>query len=1034
MAYPYLLSSILKETWAIEPRHAESMGVLVASLLNGIEMEPAGDLPVLQVHTPTGDLLDGLPSAESILPDYNKAPKGSIAIIPLKGSMTKEDTLCSYGATSIAKFIRHAADHKNIAGIVLDIDSGGGAVNAIAPLIDAIEHAKSKKPVVAYADTAASAAYYTAVYCDQIILANDISAQVGSVGVMISFADMQPYYEKMGVKFHTVYAPESTHKNQAFELALQGKYDLIKSELLSPLARKFQDAVKKQRPNLNLSVEGIIAGKMFFATDALKHNMVDGIGNMEQALDVCEKLAQRSNSNIHSQKNARDMKFNAKIASLLTILAYTMLESKDGMVSLSEADIKQIKDAYKAKHKKELELQGLTFEDGHATLAEATLESIAELYDKDPQGSAAGTSVPPAGGAPGAAAGAAEGAGANADGGEGGAQESNAALEARIEQLVAQGSQNTQLIQKLMAQLERMSNPQTDIFVIPNNPAHAANGSKHNGYFNASGESWDKADALRPYNMRALGMPVVEGTSSLDLTTLIQDLGDYSKRRRQDLISFMRDNNILDVIFPFISGVNNIDVFTNMFLGEFTQAAQKAWTPKGTFKIQAEQVQIFPVKIDHAFEDMKAIETTWLSDLNKEGSNAYKTSFVGYLIKQMLLKAAQEDAIAAIKGVFIEPTPGEAGPYLNRMNGLLKYLRDKIAERKLIPITGLGEWNDTNILDYERQLIGQIPETWRDAPNMALYASKKYMEARFALKKKLEGSDVEYDSKKSTIDGYENIRLIAVPYMGESKRVFITPIGNIRQLEFIPNENKFVELEKEKRVINAICDYKRGIQALAVGKKWEDSETPNLEHQMIWCNDVDLPASQFVKMIANDTTPSAKEHTSLESVDNTQATAITNIDDLPVGSTCILKCGSNTNAPTIAKSGNFSKMSAAWNPSLGDTITLYRRGASDIVDLGRTTATTTATAFTADDATPSVDGATVFITVANTAATAITKLDDATVGEIYTIHGGSDTNAATIANSGNFSLTAAMTLSLGKWIKLYAMAGGKFVELDRSPA
>jgi hypothetical protein len=496
----------------------------------------------------------------------------------------------------------------------------------------------------------------------------------------------------------------------------------------------------------------------------------------------------------------------------------------------------------------------------------------------------------------------------------------------------------------------------------------------------------------------------------------------------------MRENNILERIFPFISGVNDMDVFTNLFLGEFTQAAQKAWTPKGTFEIQPEQVRIFPIKIDHSFEDMKVLETTWLSDLNKEGSNAYKMSFVGYLIRQMLIKAAQEDAIAAIKGVYQAPTPGVAGSYLHRMNGLLKYLRDKIAERKLIPFHGIGEWNETNILDYERQMIASIPELWRDAPNMALYASMKYMETRYALKKKLEGQNTIYDPNKSTVDGYENIRLIGVPHMGESKRVFITPVGNIRQLEFIPNENKFIEIEKEKRVINVFSDYKRGIQALAVGRQWGVDETPNYDHQLIWSNDVDLPSYVFINMLANDTTPSVKEHTRLRSVDNTQATAITDIKDLPIGGTCVLMCGSSTNAITIAKAGNFASLTAAWNPAVGDTITLFRRGATDIIDLERTTAATLATAFTADDTTPSVDGGNDFITVANTQATAITKLDDAVVGQTYTIYGGSDDHSATIANAGNFSLTAAMTLAVGSWIKLYAMAGGKFVELSRQNA
>jgi hypothetical protein len=143
-------------------------------------------------------------------------------------------------------------------------------------------------------------------------------------------------------------------------------------------------------------------------------------------------------------------------------------------------------------------------------------------------------------------------------------------------------------------------------------------------------------------------------------------------------------------------------------------------------------------------------------------------------------------------------------------------------------------------------------------------------------------------------------------------------------------------------------------------------------------------------------------------------------------------CGSSTNAITIAKAGNFSKLTAAWNPVKGDTITLFRRGATDIIDLSRTTSATLATAFTADDVTPSVTGATEFITVANSQATAITNLDNATVGKTYTIYGGSATNSATIANAGNFSLTAAMILGVGTWIKLYTMADGKFVELSRN--
>ena len=53
------------------------------------------------------------------------------------------------------------------------------------------------------------------------------------------------------------------------------------------------------------------------------------------------------------------------------------------------------------------------------------------------------------------------------------------------------------------------------------------------------------------------------------------------------------------------------------------------------------------------------------------------------------------------------------------------------------------------------------------------------------------------------------------------------------------------------------------------------------------------------------------------------------------------------------------------------------------------------------------------------------------MGELYTIYGNGSTNASTIANSGNFVLTAAMTLSEGHFIKLVKAEDNKFYEVAR---
>jgi protease-4 len=194
-----------------------------------------------------------------------------------------------------------AAASKKIDALVLDIDSGGGSVDSIPPMIEAIRRIQTEynKPVVASADLCASAAYFVAAYCDKIIANNNLSAEFGSIGVMMQFWDVQPMYEKAGYVFHKIYAPESTHKNLPFEKALKGDYDLIKEEELSPLAVGFQKAIKERRgTKLDLSIEGLLNGRMFYANNSKNEKLnaktvglIDEVANLDRAISHAGDLA-----------------------------------------------------------------------------------------------------------------------------------------------------------------------------------------------------------------------------------------------------------------------------------------------------------------------------------------------------------------------------------------------------------------------------------------------------------------------------------------------------------------------------------------------------------------------------------------------------------------------------------------------------------------------------------------------------------------------------------------------------------------------
>lgn len=282
-----VLTEILRHAWMMDLRAVNGFLPVVANWLNGndVMFEDRGRLQIkaAMAGTFTPDDID----------DLNDVPENTVAIVPMKGELLKYDDLCSYGTMSVAGLVKTAAMNKNIVALVLDVDSPGGSVNAIPPMLEAIRFAKQmKKPVIVHGDLVASAAMYVSVFADYIVADNELSSEFGSIGVMVQFADYTDFWEKQGVKLHTVYAPESTHKNAEYEKAIKGDYEPLQKNILSPLAVQFQEAVKGARgKKLNLLTDGLLNGKMFFGGDAVKAGLADGIGSLDKAVEMAYAFA-----------------------------------------------------------------------------------------------------------------------------------------------------------------------------------------------------------------------------------------------------------------------------------------------------------------------------------------------------------------------------------------------------------------------------------------------------------------------------------------------------------------------------------------------------------------------------------------------------------------------------------------------------------------------------------------------------------------------------------------------------------------------
>lgn len=335
-----ILAEVINRPWYIDKEIAASYAWAVKSLFDG-KMVFEGNRKDYEPRLITQSFSESSSSGQASKP-------GCVSIIPVQGPLMRKDQACGpVGMNTIGNYIKEANNDSSVDTIILDIDSPGGTVSGTAALGKVIR--ESKKPVIAYVnELAASAAYWLASQCDEII-ASDEKAEIGSIGVMLSFMDVQPAYELQGVKFHSIVSNLSEDKNRDFDEVRKGNYKEYKETVLDPLAERFINTVKEGRGN-KITDESIFKGRVDFADKAIEYGLIDSIGTMEFAIDRAYQLSKTKGGNISpnantaqitNQTNSLSMK---KYPATLSALGLDALESKDGGSFLNEAQLDKLEE------------------------------------------------------------------------------------------------------------------------------------------------------------------------------------------------------------------------------------------------------------------------------------------------------------------------------------------------------------------------------------------------------------------------------------------------------------------------------------------------------------------------------------------------------------------------------------------------------------------------------------------------------------------------------------------------------------------
>ena len=202
--------------------------------------------------------------------------KNRIGIVDITGLITDSQ----YITNQVKKF----RQDKRIRGIILRIDSPGGAVGPSQEIYDEVlKTRESGKTIYASMGAlAASGGYYIASAAEKIF-ANP-GTLTGSIGVIMAFSNAKGLMEKIGLQPEIVKAGEYKDIGSPARAMTQKERNLLQS-VVTDVHQQFIEAVASGRDISVAEVTKIADGRILTGRQAYSLNLVDQLGGLQVSID-----------------------------------------------------------------------------------------------------------------------------------------------------------------------------------------------------------------------------------------------------------------------------------------------------------------------------------------------------------------------------------------------------------------------------------------------------------------------------------------------------------------------------------------------------------------------------------------------------------------------------------------------------------------------------------------------------------------------------------------------------------------------------
>ena len=245
-------------------------------------------------------IVAGLGSKLFNVQDY----EDKILVIPINGVITLEKSSGIYGlggqsTETVLEDIKTAGKDKTVKGIILEINSPGGAVVASQEIADAVKSINKTKYAV-LREVGASGGYWVASSTDKII-ASPMSI-TGSIGVIGSYLEFSGLFEKYGIGYERIVSGEKKDIGTPYRDLTPEEKTLMENKL--KIVHEY--FIKQVAINRHMEIDDvrkIATGEFYLGSEAKELGLIDEFGNRETAIELMKKELNNTNIKVITREH-----------------------------------------------------------------------------------------------------------------------------------------------------------------------------------------------------------------------------------------------------------------------------------------------------------------------------------------------------------------------------------------------------------------------------------------------------------------------------------------------------------------------------------------------------------------------------------------------------------------------------------------------------------------------------------------------------------------------------------------------------------